>query len=292
MRCYLIEIAKHSMIGELKEVWKECFMDEGSYIDFYYEKRFSNVTTLVKKVEEQIVSMLTLIPCEFVNKEQTQALYYVYAVATRNDHQKRGYAKELILYAQQLANKEGAKTFLVPASQSLFSYYERYGYQTAGRKTTLITSLCQLKKNLSYHHKKKAIQVNDLAADEFYMLREQSFGQSGYIRWDIRALSYLLEEYRFCGGTAVQVQCEEEVGALLYHYDPTAKKLYVKETTLKQETLGEVLLYMFEGFSLDRIDQIEITLSNHNIQQGMTFDFAMLSQSFGEDIGFVNLVKD
>lgn len=281
------------MISELKKVWKECFHDEDSYIDFYYENRFSKVTTLVKRVDGIIASMLTLIPCAFVKNEISQPLYYVYAVATRNEYQKRGYAKELILYAQQLANKEGAKTFLVPASKSLFSYYEKLGYQTAAYQT--IAGAETTKKMLESVEKLSAmeiadsIQISELTAKDFYELREKHFTTEGYIRWDQEALSYLLEEYRFCGGVAWLITSEQHKGAILYHYIKEEKKLYVKETTLELQVLAQVLLHI--GNQLD-VAQVELKLKNGQDLGGEVKEFAMLSQSFSENLGFVNLVKD
>lgn len=285
----MIKIANSSMICELKAVWKECFKDEDNYIDFYYEKRFSSVTTLVKYVDEQIASMLTLIPCELVINDRIQKLYYVYAVATRNKYQKRGYAKELILYAQQMARKEGAKTFLVPASQSLFRYYEKLGYQTAGYKTIARSSIAHLRQMLGAEEKSKSIQVKELTPYEFYELREKAFAKNGFIRWDQKGLTYSLEEHRFCGGHAVLVKREKEIGAVLYHYFENEKKFYVKEATLEFEALIPVLLHLCDGLD---VDTIELNRSRNDNPLDTTTEFAMLSQSDGEYLGFVNLVKD
>ncbi len=118
-------------IPQLKELWHLCFGDEQPYIDFYYQQGFALNQTLVLQAGQTLACMLTLMPCQIKAGAQTFLLQYVYAVATHPSMRGKGFSTRLLEFAQKEATAAGVDyLFLTPASQSLFGYYGKRGYQT------------------------------------------------------------------------------------------------------------------------------------------------------------------
>ncbi|QOX65394.1 GNAT family N-acetyltransferase [Anoxybacterium hadale] len=128
-----MRIAKTGDLEKLKLIWKLCFGDEDQYIDTYFNYRNWKEETAVLLKDGQIVSMLSMIPADIVLEEGTrQKSAMIYGVATHPDHQKMGLADELMRFCNQyLAAQEIGTTFLVPAGESLFRFYEKRGYKEA-----------------------------------------------------------------------------------------------------------------------------------------------------------------
>ncbi|HML37456.1 MAG TPA: GNAT family N-acetyltransferase [Bacillota bacterium] len=126
-----MRIAKKEDLLQLKEIWKLCFGDEESFIDFYFQSRDWLREMAVMSLDGRIVSMLTMIPVVLTdrNGKKFQASM-LYAIATHPDFQKRGFAERLIEYSNEyLLSKDIFATLLVPAGENLFRFYEKRGYR-------------------------------------------------------------------------------------------------------------------------------------------------------------------
>lgn len=125
-----IRLAQKGEIARQKEIWKRCFRDEKSYIDFYYKNRYNESDTMVLLYEGEISAMLTMIPIEVVTPDQQifpSAM--LYAIATDPNFQSLGLATEIMNYSHKylrLNNK--AFSILVPAGKSLFGFYHKRNF--------------------------------------------------------------------------------------------------------------------------------------------------------------------
>jgi ribosomal protein S18 acetylase RimI-like enzyme len=128
-----MRIATTGDLERLKLIWKLCFGDEDQYIDTYFNCRNWKEETAVLLKDGQIVSMLSMIPADIVFEDGTrQKSAMIYGVATHPDYQKLGLADELMRFCNQyLASREIETTFLVPAGECLFRFYEKRGYGEA-----------------------------------------------------------------------------------------------------------------------------------------------------------------
>lgn len=126
-----VRLAKIGEIVRQKEIWKLCFGDQDSYIDFYYANRYKEEETLLLLHEGEIAAMLTMIPVKTValdNRSFNTAM--LYAIATDPRYQNRGLATQLMEGSNSYlrANKQELSV-LVPAENWLFEFYRRQGYQ-------------------------------------------------------------------------------------------------------------------------------------------------------------------
>lgn len=126
-----IRMAQKGDTVRQKEIWKRCFGDPDSYIEFYYANRYREDETAVLLQDGEISAMLTMISVRTVlpdNRSFNTAM--LYAIATHPQYQNRGFATKLMDFSNRyLRGKEHAFSVLVPAKMQLFDYYRKQGYQ-------------------------------------------------------------------------------------------------------------------------------------------------------------------
>ncbi|AFM41784.1 putative acetyltransferase [Desulfosporosinus acidiphilus SJ4] len=115
----------------LKELWKLCFGDPESYINFFYTNRYKADETAVLLEEGTILAMLTMIPVRTITVEKRNfRTAMLYAIATDPKHQNKGLATKLIDYCDiYLKTCKTQLSVLVPASLQLFNFYRKLGFQ-------------------------------------------------------------------------------------------------------------------------------------------------------------------
>lgn len=133
------EIAQKRDLPSLTSLWQRCFGDsEASVKEFW--KVFDQITVFIAR-EKQPVAMLCALPVTYFD-EAGEALpaSYLYAICTDSAYRKQGICAQLMAYAERtLKNTGSAFAFLTPASDDLFDFYRKMGYQTAfyHERTTL-----------------------------------------------------------------------------------------------------------------------------------------------------------
>ncbi len=128
-----VRLAQKGEIVRQKEIWKLCFGDSDSFIDFYYTNRYKEDETLLLLHEGELAAMLTMIPVKTVDTDnRCLNTTMLYAIATHPKYQNRGFASQLMEASTSYlrANTSGL-SILVPASKELFEFYRRQGYQDA-----------------------------------------------------------------------------------------------------------------------------------------------------------------
>ena len=109
-----------SDIPELKKLWHNILNDDLKDIDEFFKVLFMHKNTLIWKDNDNVVSMLYMLPYEHS--------IYLYALATLPDYRRRGIMTTLINEACKTARNQGAKSvFLIPA-EGMETYYEQFGF--------------------------------------------------------------------------------------------------------------------------------------------------------------------
>lgn len=115
-----------SDINSLKELWLLSFDEDKKACDLFFEKCFSTNNTYVAKYGEKIISALYLISASF----NGQKAHYLCGASTHKDFRKQGIMSKLIKYALEDSAKSGDKySFLFPANDNLYNYYQNFGYR-------------------------------------------------------------------------------------------------------------------------------------------------------------------
>lgn len=118
-------------VPRLKSLWKECFGDEDTYIDHYFNVYYRPERALVLEVGGETVSMLLTFPFVITRAEGTGCpACYIYAFCTHPEERGRGYGRRLLAYAEeQVRRADCGAVVMVPGEESLFRFYESLGYE-------------------------------------------------------------------------------------------------------------------------------------------------------------------
>lgn len=115
-----------SDINSLKELWLLSFDEDKKACDLFFEKCFSTNNTYVAKYNDKIISALYLIKSNFSGHKA----HYLCGAATHKDFRKQGIMGSLIEFALNCAEKKGDEySFLFPANDNLYNYYQNFGYR-------------------------------------------------------------------------------------------------------------------------------------------------------------------
>lgn len=108
--------------NQIIKLWHDVFGDSEEYIKYFLNDCQHKICLGYYK-EEKLVSMLFLIDCKYMNLNGK----YIYAVCTDENYRSNGYAGQLIEKAKEYMNDF---LWLIPANDSLFGYYEKFGFIT------------------------------------------------------------------------------------------------------------------------------------------------------------------
>ena len=125
-----IREAKANDEMRLREFWQAIFGDEDEYLSLFFGGFFEPERTLVAEEGGKLIAMC-FFPRVFlsVNGEKVPA-GYLCGAATVPARRGEGIMSRLIgLAVTQMREAGDEACFLIPASQSLISYYEKFGFQ-------------------------------------------------------------------------------------------------------------------------------------------------------------------
>jgi len=126
----------------LIELYKRCFEDGLETVSAVFKRVWRPFEALIFEENHRILSMVML-PRFFMKRTNTHA-GYIYALCTDPDCRGKGIMTKLLTAAHEHCEARGdGFTFLVPASESLFSLYSRFSYKPAifVNKTTIPAAL-------------------------------------------------------------------------------------------------------------------------------------------------------
>lgn len=124
--------AEESDKTELKKLWQTVFGDKDDVVDYFFDYAAEYYDAYVYRCDGKIVSAFYLLDADIVTASERKKCKYLYAAATLPEYRNRGFMGEMIEYAAEyLKNKGFDCLFLCPAEESLFGYYEKFGFKSA-----------------------------------------------------------------------------------------------------------------------------------------------------------------
>ncbi len=204
----MIRIARASDVDRLKRIWSECFGDGEPYIDFFFRNAFVPASTIVSEEDGEVCAMFFLLESSVSFQGQENRAAYLYAAATLPQYRSRGIMGSMIRFAADFCRSAGFHSIvLVPAEESLFGYYGRFGFKTAfyGVYESFRAS----------EHTGPAAAVLSADIPEMERMRREVLRQCGGLMWYGREFSYAVREHLFTGGEILFTRA----GYALYHRD-------------------------------------------------------------------------
>lgn len=117
---------------KMYSLWQSCFGDDRETIDMFFKNSFSYENAVICTDKAEVVSQLFLLPEKLSLGEKEYFAYYIYAAATAESYRKQGIMGSLLEFTSALAaDRKADYLFLVPATEKLFDYYEKFGFYKA-----------------------------------------------------------------------------------------------------------------------------------------------------------------
>jgi GNAT superfamily N-acetyltransferase len=124
----MVEFAASADNREIRALWDICFPEEPEFNDWFFNNKFDVRKCLVLREDGIIKAMAQLLPYEISGVGKVR---YIYGAATHPDHRRLGLMRKLLEHSFEIDKANGfAASILIPASKSLFDFYEGLGYKT------------------------------------------------------------------------------------------------------------------------------------------------------------------
>ncbi len=278
-----IKLANKENISQLYDLWQICFGDDKETIDMFFNNSFECENTIVCVDDEKVVAMMFLLPevikiCEkeylptysVTNKEYSA--YYLYALGTTPEYRQRGIMGEMIEYAARLSkDRQIDYLFLVPASESLFGYYEKRGFQNAFRQKKLVMD----KKGLKHLSATEGLNLVSLDSTSFRKMKNDNLENQNFVDWNESEINLASDYFRSGNGEVVAT----EKGTCFIEHAKNRDIVY--DLTVKTEDLCSMLN----------------TINNHIISDEIEFhlseNYALISDSQEYyDCGMVRMLNE
>lgn len=237
---YTIRLARKGEILRQKEIWKLCFGDSDSFIDFYYTYRYKEDETAVLLDNQEIIAMLTMMPVKTVFPDKGSAdTAMIYAVATHPGYRKRGGAAQLMSFSHQYLKKNKVDlSVLVPAGRKLFDYYQKQGYEQAFYlKETLLSREAVDALPVSGPFE---CEISAIASPEYNRLRKEQLRDRLYISYADEDIGYQKKLSQLSGTDIYGISVGEAAGCFAAER-MTPEKLLIKEILIPEPLLNPAL---------------------------------------------------
>lgn len=195
----MICFAKSENFNDILSLWKECFPAEDEFRDWFFGNVFDIEKTLIYIKDNQIAGMLQMI---FVSSNLGNCTY-IYGAGTSNKFRKQGIMGELIEKSFEISKSFGHEfSMLIPASDKLFKYYEKFGY-LPNLSTDIFTHY-----NKNSSNSFEVMQSDDLA--DVLAVYQQFCTSEFALKRDVKYFN--LQRSLFADGAVVYRDCGQVIG--------------------------------------------------------------------------------
>lgn len=165
---------------QLTSLWHKVFGDDEGYIKLFFDKLYKASKTFAEFDGEKIVSAFYLLDCKINFNSHQYSGFYLYAAATDPEYRNRGIMGMLIEQAKKYCRENGISFIsLVPGSEPLYSYYSKFGFQTA------------MHKNIVSYNNHENIPCSIERTDVKTYLKMRSAHESSSFIWGEKELDYV-----------------------------------------------------------------------------------------------------
>ncbi|TGE31574.1 GNAT family N-acetyltransferase [Desulfosporosinus sp. Sb-LF] len=220
-----------------KELWKRCFGDPDSYIDFYYANRYKEDETAVLLHGGEILAMLTRIPVETMTPDKRSFnTVMLYAIATHPEYQRRGFATQLIDFSNEyLRSGKKELSVLVPANRQLADFYRKQGYQDGFYLRESLLSREGVDRLPI--HKSCHCTITSVTPEEYNRRRNKQLSGRLFISYADGDIAYQKKLSQKSGADIYAVDIEEIKGCLAVERLPSDTAL-IKEILLPEDLMN------------------------------------------------------
>lgn len=183
----IIRNARESDIPALKELWAECFPDDSEYAGFFFENIFKLPSALVCEIGGEAVAMIHVFPRKLKTPDGELSAKYIYGVGTTKAFRGRGIAGRML----EAEAKECDVLLLIPQNESLFAFYEKYGFDVLAKVK---------KEDVAPNGRTEIRRATEADIPHINGVYEKALKEYAFAERDEAAWQLLMAEYEFFGG--------------------------------------------------------------------------------------------
>ncbi len=285
----MITLASHSDLNDIAQLWKIVFGDTQSFVDFVTTELISPHNTFIDKQNNSLTGMTIIFPANLYRQKKIYRVYYIYGVGVHPQYRNQKIAAKLlqhiVCYAQN-NNIDGL--ILMPATESLFSYYEKQNFQTAFslQKINFQRENTLLLKN--YEQQTVSIPIITKLRNQFLKNFSNMAVSWSETQMQQRYKAALLNEEEWfviqSKGDVIYIMVEKK----------SSKHLLVKECTCMDKDFETANQFLFSQFPL--VENIEYLIhpalhqNGQIVNNGMLLPLSSLLQN--STTGYLNLCLD
>lgn len=236
MEEYFLRHGCESDLNELSKLWNICFPESPEFSVFFFEKMYSHKTVRLATHSGKIAAALYIFPYSFSKDgERDLKAYYIYGVGTNPEMRGRGLAGLLLKETLKEAAQKGIDLcMLVPQNESLFGFYEKFGFTPAFGMHQEIYSLAGTANSAV----RKACAEDIPSINSIY---EKSFSSKLHVERSFEEWKLLIEEFELSNGG---IYVLEEKGEILAYctYDCENDVAFVREAAAENKVNVQKLL--------------------------------------------------
>lgn len=206
----MIGLAEEGLERQLDRLWRASFNDPMKVSRYFMKYKYLPQNCVVYTEGEEVVSALHLLPAKIQLEGKLYPAQYVYAAATLPEFRNKGCMSQLLDFAAELGRQRGiACSVLVPSTQSLFKFYEKFGYHPFFYVRSVKVERGKLRTMAIGGKVDVAAISNKLMAS----VRASAFTeQDGHIIWGKEAVSFAEDFQYICGGDVFSAAKDGSVG--------------------------------------------------------------------------------
>lgn len=198
---------------EVIELWTASFGDSKEYVEFFLDN-CPGYVCIEYFVDKRLVSMLFLLDGNLSGSD----CKYLYAACTHKDFRRKGIMEELIGFTKEFCKKLNCSAiFLVPANESLYSYYGKFGFISSFNRKSLIIKSSDI--DISNH------KTTDI--DEIFSAKKKLLKNFEHFCFDDDVLKYTISEHIYNGGSVFLEKYDNKTILIFYYYNNS--DLVIKE---------------------------------------------------------------
>ena len=147
---------------ECRDLWRNCFHDSESYMDFYFQEKCKDNYIIVDVEDNHVVSMVHLNPYHLRWQGKEVNSCYIVGVSTEEAYRRQGKMRELLEQAfLKMQSEQVPFTYLMPANKKI---YEPFGFEAIYRQERILLKGIETRKVFKKQEVK--LQAADVAKTE------------------------------------------------------------------------------------------------------------------------------
>lgn len=197
---------------QIMKLWKQNFQDPEDFVQFYFEKKYSDENALVYEENHKAISSLLLLPYPMSWLKTVILTSYISGACTCQEARNQGYMTLLLKEALIRMNKaKVALSTLIPAEDWLFEYYNKLGYAPIFEYTTETYIPTNIPHDPSFQAMSPETFHPEFTAETYPFFSQAMNQRTCCIQHPYEDYVTIIEEAYLCGGRLLTVSQNQQI---------------------------------------------------------------------------------